>query len=121
MHTELAELITPESTKLLVFQDVVSTIRRHYVCSPVAFDTGVGTSRHTVNAAGSNAASCLLLAFARRLGLSEQQTLALYAEHYRSVLEDPQGGAHANIRAFMANGWAGVRFADDPLRLRGPA
>lgn len=120
MHADLAGLLHSDSSEYLVFQDVISTIRRHYECTPQAFETGVGTPAHTVNAAGSNAASCQLLAFARRLGLSPEQTLRLYAEHYRSVLADPEGEAHANIRAFMANGWSGVRFQGDPLRLRGP-
>ena len=71
------------------------------------------------NAAGVNAGSCQMLAFARRLGLDATTTLALYGEHYRSVAADPNGTAHANIRAFMDNGWDGVHLQADPLRLRG--
>lgn len=104
-----------------MFQDVMEVLRRHYECSPVRFCTGAGSARETWNEAGTNSASCFLLSFAKRLGLDEAATVALYGEHYRGVLAEPAGTNHANIRAFMAGGWAGVRFEGDALRLRGPA
>ena len=120
MHLEIHQLLAAAAGGTLRFSAVIDTLRRHYECTPVAFSTGVGSDRRTDNAAGTNAASSQLLAFARRLGLDEPTTLALYAEHYRDVLADPDGSGHANIRAFMANGWSGVRFQGDPLRLKGP-
>lgn len=120
MHQELARLRAPEELNSMMFQDVMNILRRHYECVPAAFATGVGTPKETRNPAGSNAASCLLLAAARRLGFSMPETLALYREHYRDVLADPDGVTHANIRALIANGWAGVEFSADPLRLKGP-
>lgn len=121
MHLELSALIHQADNNVVLFHDVISTIKRHYECRPCGFRTGCGTERETVNHAGTNAGSCLLLAFARRLGLDAQTTLQLYGEHYRSVLADPHGHEHANIRAFMANGWAGVTMDGNPLLLRGPA
>jgi hypothetical protein len=120
MHQELAQLLAPERLNTMMFQDVMSVLRRHYEFVPVAFTTGAGTAKETRNRAGSNAASCLLLAAARRLGFSMPETLALYREHYRDVLADPEGNAHGNIRALMVNGWDGVVFGGDPLRLKGP-
>lgn len=121
MHQDHQRLITNAQQNNVVFQDVISTIRAHYECCPVAFSTGTGTALRTDNAAGTNMASSQLLAYARRLGLDAATALALYGEHYRDVLADPAGKSHANIRAFMANGWAGVVMTEDPLRLRGPA
>lgn len=121
MHRDITELLTASENKSVVFQQVIDTIRRHYECTPVAFTTGAGGLAPVYNAAGTNAASSQLLAFARRLGLSDPQTLDLYAEHYRAVLANPQGSDHANIRALMAGGLAGVRWEEEPLRLRGPA
>lgn len=121
MHQDFTRLLAAAANGSVMFQDVIDTIRRHYECTPVAFRTGAGMPRQTDNPAGTNAGSSQLLAFARHLGLDAPTTLALYAEHYRDVLKDPDGTAHANIRAFMANGWAGVELAADPLRLRGPA
>ena len=120
MHVDFRRLLAAADNNSLVFQDVIDTVRRHYECFPAAFTTGDGTPGEVANPAGTNAGSCQLLAFARRLGLGPATTLALYGEHYRSVLADPSGTAHPNIRAFMANGWEGVRFGGDPLRLRGP-
>lgn len=120
MHRDLQRLVAEAKEEKLLFQEVMRTIREHYECLPVTFRTGEGSDRPTANAAGSNSGSCLLLAFARRLGLDQATTLALWGEHYRDVLADPQGQGHANIRAFMANGWAGVVLEGDPLRLRGP-
>lgn len=121
MHVELSALIRQADDNIVVFHEVISTIRRHYECQPCGFRTGSGTARETLNSAGTNAGSCLLLAFAARLGLNAQTTLKLYGEHYRSVLADPHGHEHANIRAFIANGWAGVVMEGSPLRLRGPS
>ena len=39
-------------------------------------------------------------------------------QEYRQVLANPDGEDHANIRAFMRNGWKGIRFDGEPLRLR---
>lgn len=120
MHREITQLLQAAPQNTINFQSVVDVIRRHYECCGTAFTTGAGTARETNNPATANQASCHLLAFARRLQLDEPTTLSLYAEHYRAVLADPDGSAHANIRAFMFNGWPGVCFAEDPLRLRGP-
>lgn len=120
MHRQLLELISAAEMHPIDFEEIISVLRGHYRLTPCTFVTGRGTPRETVNPAGSNAASCLLLAVARRLGLEEQTTLNLYGRHYRDVLADPDGSAHANIRAFMANGWQGVVFEQDPLVLVGP-
>lgn len=120
MHQDLTDLLARADGKSILFQDVIATIKRHYECTPCPFRTGSGTTRETVNPAGTNSASCLLLAFASRLGLDQRTTLELYGEHYHNVLADPGGTAHGNIRAFMANGWAGVIIDGAPLRLRGP-
>ena len=52
------------------------------------------------------------------LGLTDEQALHCFAEHYASVLDDPDGSAHANIRALMDTGLAGVRFETFPLTRR---
>lgn len=120
MHRDITAMLALASSQAIEFKDVIDLIRRHYECTATAFVTGAGSTAPVDNPAGTNAASSQLLAFARRLGLDEQATLTLYAEHYRAVLADPAGSGHANIRAFMATGWAGVRFDGEPLRLRGP-
>ena len=96
-----------------VFADVMSAIDGAFSSTPCAFDNGVQK-----NSASENQGSCKVFAFARQAGLDEEQTLRLFAEHYRSVLDDPQGSAHGNIRAFMQSGWDGVTLHGNPLTPR---
>ncbi|MDM7321855.1 MAG: HopJ type III effector protein [Gammaproteobacteria bacterium] len=59
-----------------------------------------------------------MFAFGQILGLSVDQTLACFGEHYQAVRKDPDGQAHPNIRLFLRHGWAGICFEDEPLRFR---
>jgi len=43
--------------------------------------------------------------FSILLGLDEASALRLFCEHYKDVVETPDGSSHGNIRAFMGNGW----------------
>ena len=96
----------PES---LQFQQVIATIDANYSYIPTRFTNGAGTQQ-AVNEAGTNEGSCKVFAFGKINSLSEQETLNCFAEHYRSVLDDPDGDAHANIRNFMQHGWTGISF-----------
>ncbi|MGE3296763.1 MAG: HopJ type III effector protein [Porticoccaceae bacterium] len=98
----------------LTFAEVLAVIDAHYHYRPTAFANGLGEDC-VHNPAGVNEGSCRVLAFARRHGLGAAETLALFAEHHRKVLENPEGSDHANIRAFRRHGWAGVRFDGEPL------
>lgn len=87
------------------FSTVIAWINQHYNYTPCAFRNGAAN-----NAAGENEGACRVFAFAKLNDLSEQDTLLCFAEHYASVLATPNGSDHANIRAFLNTGWAGVRF-----------
>ena len=41
--------------------------------------------------------------FAHLHGLDEASTLRLFCEHYKDVLDTPDGDSHANIRAFLVS------------------
>ena len=49
-------------------------------------------------------------------GLSLEDTLRAFGEHYRAVLANPSGNDHANIRALQDTGLDGVQFAQQPLK-----
>lgn len=99
----------------LSFAEVMAVIEAHYDFTPTAFSNGLDQGR-VMNAADQNQGSCKLLAFAQLQGLDQQQTLHLFGDYYyQEVLNDPQGSGHANIRAFIRDGWAGVRFEQSPL------
>lgn len=95
------------------FNDTLALIERHFEYQPTGFDNGP-----LFNAAGENAGSCRVFALGQYCNLTEADTLALFAEHYREVLDEPAGSSHGNIRQFVGTGWSGIRFEDSPLRPR---
>lgn len=93
------------------FEDTLAFIDRFFEYRPVPFQNG---PLH--NAAGANEGSCKIFALSQLAGLDAQQTLLCFGRHYRHVLEQPDGRDHANIRQFIENGGAGLRFEALPLQ-----
>jgi len=94
------------------FQESIAAIAEHYDYMPTHFSNG-----SVVNAAGSNEGSCKLFYFAKLHGLTPEQTLGLFGDYYwKDVLEHPDATDHANIRAFMRQGWAGIAYEGEALR-----
>jgi hypothetical protein len=94
----------------LVFTDVITHIESLYQHVPTAFING-----NQRNEENQNQGSAKVLFFANLQGLSKEDTLFLFAEHYQSVLNTPEGIDHQNIRQFMLNGWDGVAFEGKAL------
>ena len=116
----LAELAEQEFGLANVkFQEVMAKIDECFDFEPTAYASGVGTSRETRNAAGTNSGSCKTFYFAKMRGLSEGAALRLFCEHYEDVANAPSGDSHANIRAFMENGYDGLTFEGEALRAKG--
>lgn len=93
------------------FADTLAFIAEHYQYQPSAFDNA-----NVHNAAGQNEGSCKTLGLALLEGLSLEETLLCFGEHYRSVLATPDGNDHGNIRALISTGLAGVRFDQPSLQ-----
>lgn len=89
----------------LAFEEVLACIEGAYSYQAAPFSNGGVSSK-----AGENAGSAKVLSLGKLAGLSEQETLVLFAQHYRDVKASPEGTNHANIRAFMRSGWGGVEF-----------
>ena len=101
--------------KTLEFSELMAVIEAHYDFTPTAFRNG-----RVENGAEQNQGSCKLFAFAKLHGLSAAQTLACFGAYYREdVLQNPQGEDHQNIRNFIVNGWDGIAFDGEALRLKG--
>ncbi|MFE6910070.1 HopJ type III effector protein [Streptomyces erythrochromogenes] len=92
------------------FAGTLAFVAAHYAYQPQAFRNG-----ELNNAAGENEGSCKTLGLALLEGLSDQEALQAFGEHYRSVLATPDDSDHGNIRNLMAHGLAGVRFEGQPL------
>lgn len=100
------------------FEDVITYVNAHFDYTPTRFSNGLGDNP-VINDAGKNEGSCRVFALARHLGLSEADTLQLFGRFYRNdVLGNPEGSDHGNIRRFMRDGWAGIRFDGSALRPR---
>src|SRR5476651_1253956 len=96
-----------------VFADTLAFVAVGYDYQPQAFTNG-----SVENAAGQNEGSCKTLGLALLEGLSDEEALLAFGEHYRSVLATPEGSDHGNIRALIAYGLAGVKFSQQPLNRR---
>ena len=107
MAQELLAQLKDGSAK---FADVLAFIEARYQHTPTAFQNGA-----QFNAATENQGSAKVFSFAKLEGLSQQDTLNLFAEHYASVLATPEASDHQNIRQFMQNGWDGVKFEGEAL------
>jgi len=99
------------------FATTLAVIDSCYEYTPVAFSNGL-EERRIVNRAGENEGSCKVFGFASLHALTEEETLALFGEHYHHVLATPEGDDHRNIRTFMLDGWAGIQFDQQPLKAR---
>ena len=102
------------SPETIEFQQVMDMLAEHYDYTPTGFRNGP-----VVNPAGTNEGSCKLFAFAQLHHLSELETLSLFGAFYRDdVMGNPAGDDHANIRHFILDGWAGMRFDGVPLQIK---
>ena len=113
MKEQLANLIAASKSNALAFTDVIKFIETYYQHQPAAFKNG-----DVYNETTQNQGSAKVFAFACIYGLSAADTLYLFAEHYHSVLANPDGTDHQNIRQFMSHGWPGVVFERDALILK---
>jgi len=95
------------------FADTLAFIAAGYDYQPQTFNNG-----GVENAAGQNEGSCKTLGLALLEGLSDEEALLAFGEHYRSVLATPEGSDHGNIRALIKHGLAGVKFTAQPLSRR---
>ena len=92
------------------FDEVIATIDASYRYRPTRFTNG-----DIDNAEGHNEGSCKVFAFAHLNGLTPDETLNCFGEHFRAVLGDPDGDSHPNIRQFMRTGWEGIQYFGTPL------
>lgn len=103
--SDLNTLLQNAEQQQIQFSDVIAFIEARYQHTPTAFSNGANQNQAT-----ENQGSAKVLYFAQLNGLSKEQTLSLFVEHYQAVLNTPDGTDHQNIRQFMQHGWAGVQF-----------
>jgi len=110
MEEHLSTLLKGLKEDSVQFKDVIAFIETYYQHQPTAFTNGA-----LRNEATQNQGSAKVFAFARLNKLDKGDTLYLFAEHYRAVLEHADGTDHQNIRQFMTHGWPGIVFEGQAL------
>jgi len=105
MNEHIQQLLKQLKQNELSFNQVIDFINAHYQHQPTAFKNGNAFNEET-----QNQGSARVFAFAQLNNLSKEDTLSLFAEHYRAVLNTPDGTDHQNIRQFMQHGWQGIEF-----------
>lgn len=110
MKEQLTTLINKLKDNSLSFKEVIEFIETYYQHQPTAFKNG-----ELQNEATQNQGSAKVFTFAQLNNLSKEDTLYLFAEHYQSVLSNPSGTDHQNIRQFMIHGWPGIVFEGQAL------
>ncbi|RZL40843.1 MAG: HopJ type III effector protein [Pedobacter sp.] len=110
MKAQIQELLAGLKSASIQFAEVIDFIEKHYLHQPTAFKNG-----EAVNESSQNQGSAKVFGFAKINELDQDDTLLLFAEHYITVKQNPNGTDHQNIRQFMANGWSGIVFDGEPL------
>lgn len=110
MKEQINALIQKLKSNSLSFKEVIEFIETHYQHQPTAFKNG-----EAFNEATQNQGSAKVFSFAQLNNLGKEDTLHLFAEHYKSVLNTPHATDHQNIRQFMQHGWAGIAFEGQAL------
>lgn len=105
MDTQLTPLLQDLKSSRATFSDVLAFIESRYSHVPTAFKNGAAHNEST-----QNQGSAKVFAFAQLQGLSKEDTLLLFAEHYQSVRDTPDDTDHQNIRQFILHGWEGILF-----------
>ena len=113
MKEQLTTLINKLKDNSLPFKDVIEFIETYYQHQPTAFKNG-----ELQNEATQNQGSAKVFTFAQLNNLSKEDTLCLFAEHYQSVLNNPEGTDHQNIRQFIIHGWPGIVFEGQALHAK---
>jgi hypothetical protein len=113
MKEQLQILIKNLKEGSIMFNQVIEFIETYYQHQPTAFKNGDVYNEET-----QNQGSAKVFAFAQINSLSAEDTLYLFAEHYQSVLANPNGEDHQNIRQFMANGRQEIEFEGEALVLK---
>lgn len=112
-HSDVSALLNGLDKKAIGYNDVINFIDDYYRYTPVKFVNG-----DIINAPGENEGSAKIFGFAKHHGLSQVDTLKLFAEHYHSVQSTPNGSDHSNVRNFLHWGWKAFSMEKNPLTPR---
>lgn len=106
----LRDFLASIETETHLFATTLAFINQWFDFTPTAFRNGT-----VVNTAEQNQGSCRVLAIALQLGLSAEQALKCFGEHYRDVMATPSVDNHHNLRRLQCEGLVDIHFDQPPL------
>ena len=107
------EFLNSINTDSHVFADTLTFIDTWFEFTPTAFQNG-----NVSNSADQNQGSARVFALAETLGLSSEQALRCFGEHYRDVLATPDVDNHHNLRRVLREGLSNISFDQFPLQAK---
>jgi hypothetical protein len=110
-NTALPAFLAAIETDTHQFSSTLAFIDDWFDFTPSAFRNGAVN-----NAVDQNQGSCRVLSLALLQGLTADQTLKCFGEHYRDVLSTPNVDNHHNLRRLQAEGLVGIEFDHPPLQ-----
>ncbi|KAJ1637914.1 HopJ type III effector protein-domain-containing protein [Pavlovales sp. CCMP2436] len=98
----------------VMFAETLEAIDQAFEFFGTKFVNGAVSSTSSENEGSSK-----VLSLSQLVGMTTDETLVCFGEHYRDVVADPSGSSHANVRALMTTGLEAVLFSNGPsLTLR---
>lgn len=110
-NTAFPDFLAAIETDTHQFSATLAFISQWFDFTPSAFRNG-----KVINNVDQNQGSCRVLSMALMLGLTREQALKCFGEHYRDVLATPDVDNHHNLRRLQAEGLADIHFDQQPLR-----
>lgn len=112
MMTQETYLEELRSGAQMDFDELMVLIDENFNYTPASFING-----DLQNSVNENQGSAKLFCFGAIHQLTQLEVLHCFGEHYQSVLNNPQGDSHQNIRNFIIYGWEGLKF-DSPVLIK---
>ena len=117
LQSDMAAFREKLADNAVQFSETLALVEKWYDVQSTAFTNGLD-DQAVENALGQNEGSLKVFALGRLNGFTPAQALACFGEHYRDVLNTPEGTDHQSIRQFMRHGWAGIQFHGVPMTLK---
>ena len=109
--TALHNFLAAIETDTHQFATTLAFINQWFDFTPSAFRNG-----KVSNTIEQNQGSCRVLSMALLLGLTANQALKCFGEHYRDVVGTPGVDNHHNLRRLQKEGLVDIHFDHPPLR-----
>jgi hypothetical protein len=104
-HNDLKINFKSAANNAIDFKEFLVMFDRFFTIIPTSF-----SNNGLVNKIAENEGSLKVFASAKYCNATDEEALSWFKEHYQSVLDDPDGDSHQNIRHFQKGGLENISF-----------